>query len=594
MKNKNQVFIRAIFIGLIFALTITDFVFAESQAGKVLVSYGFDDKGLELDGNRLFLFQNATGHVGYSSEFALSGYQSIELQEGQYDEEFTELQGRFPEQKNGLLRFHFAILVENPEQELNIAVAGHQHFRVEKDGIAFWLHTQNGVLIHETNGIPKKLFSIDPFQWYFFDIVYNIDTGKYDLFVDSEKSSDPLVALRDQPNSSNNPHSGIDRFSFIGDLGDRSTVHYFIDDVVLTQYPSLAAARSATEESIKNQRKSRNIDLSELNTSSSVSKPTPIGESSKNFTARRGYLDAFLEVQTMLRQTPRCLPAIVPSDVGLSAADLNGLLRGVEGPNLEERIRLGLRKENVSEEFVPTKYWVEGCILLRTQKASEAKLKFLDALKERPKMPLFQAALALANAASGDSDGADAILLELENVWSNDPRLPALKSFIHSLKGNYSEAKNAIELLSTQVREHPDDHVLGEFLIGDNSDNLVKALRKDFPNDWKKRIDDLFIAQNYYYNLLWSGQFVEARTYAHEIYSALDALQVRSLSWREREADAAYFSGNKKEAMALYQEILERSPKKRVVWRKLLDVAHQLNDREFEQSLRKRFAKEGF
>ncbi len=559
--------------------------------GSVLVSYGFDDDNLELDGNKLFLFQNASGRVGYSSEFALSGYQSIELQEGQFDEEFTELQGRFPEQSSGILRFHFAILVENPEEELNIAVAGHKHFRVKKDGIAFWLHTQDGVLIHETDGIPRKLFSIEPFQWYFFDIVYDIDRGRYDLYVDSESKPAALIELKDQPNASNNPRSGIDRFSFIGDLGDRSRVHYFIDDVVLTQYPSIASARRSTLEAqvaSRAERKHRDTaPPAELSTFS-----PPPAHRPRAHGARRGYLDGFLEMQSMLRQTPRCLPATSPNDLGLDGDAVENLLVGVEGANLEDRLSRALASEEISPSLVPTKKWVAGCVLLRKQRPTEARIAFESALKSQPDNTLFKAAKTLALAAVEDFEDADILLLDLEKDWSFDPRLPALRSYVQSLKGKFSDAKNALALLSDQLKTHPEDHILGEFLAGDSTDQLLQSLRRDYPSEWRKRLDDLFVAQNYYYNVLWSSDFKAAESYAHDIYAGLTNLKIKSLSWLEREADAAYFAGDRRKAATLYQEILLQSSKRRVTWRKLLDVAHQLSDRKFEQTLRRRFARE--
>ena len=65
---------------------------------------------------------------------------------------------------------HWIVDVVNPDQTLNIALAGPSHFTLTKDGIAFWLKTTNGVLHHVSDSIPKKLFPIDPFAWYLVDV----------------------------------------------------------------------------------------------------------------------------------------------------------------------------------------------------------------------------------------------------------------------------------------------------------------------------------------------------------------------------------------------------------------------------------------
>ena len=75
------------------------------------------------------------------------------------------------------------------------------------------------------------------------------------------------------------------------------------------------------------------------------------------------------------------------------------------------------------------------------------------------------------------------------------------------------------------------------------------------------------------------------------MFEGLKKLNITSLSWREREADAAYMRGDKGKATQLYEEIVNLQPKRRVVWRKLLDVAHQLSNRSFEFQIRRRFSK---
>jgi hypothetical protein len=88
----------------------------------------------------------------------VSGHRSVELRDVAGDGDFPELQGYFPVRGKGHLFFHFAFLTTDPKQELNIALAGPRYFQLEKDGIAFWLGTRDGRLVHHSDRIPKRLF----------------------------------------------------------------------------------------------------------------------------------------------------------------------------------------------------------------------------------------------------------------------------------------------------------------------------------------------------------------------------------------------------------------------------------------------------
>jgi hypothetical protein len=215
---------------------IVALVCAASSAGAgVLVQYSFDDGLTDTGPDTFAVFQNAKGHVRLSSQIHFSGYRSIELRDVAGDGDFPELQGYFPERKSGQLFFHFAMLVVNPDQSLNIALAGPSHFTVMKDGIAFWLETNRGVLRHVSDSIPKKLFTVEPFVWYIVDVRSDIGRGTYDLTIHKEGVSAPLVELTDQPNASNAAASSIDKFSFVGSVfEDDSNVTYYVDDVVIS------------------------------------------------------------------------------------------------------------------------------------------------------------------------------------------------------------------------------------------------------------------------------------------------------------------------------------------------------------------------
>jgi hypothetical protein len=207
---------------------------AAAASSSVLVQYSFDDGLTDTGPDTFAVFQNAKGHVRLVSQIRYSGYRAIELRDVKGDGDFPELQGYFPERAAGELFFHFAMLVANPEEPLNIALAGRSHFSMTKDGIAFWLKTRDAELLHVSDSIPKRLFKIEPFVWYVADVRYDIDKGTYDLTIRKEGTKTPVVALTDQPNATHSADSSVDKFSFVGSVfEDDSDVTYYVDDVVI-------------------------------------------------------------------------------------------------------------------------------------------------------------------------------------------------------------------------------------------------------------------------------------------------------------------------------------------------------------------------
>jgi hypothetical protein len=100
-----------------------------------------------------------------------------------------------------------------------------------------WLRSQglltlkDGAIRHVTDGIPEVLVpNVEPFQWYRFEVVYDVGRGTYDLRL-GIGDDPPIVTKRNQPNAPGAPGSGVSIFSFIGDLRDRSSVRYYIDSL---------------------------------------------------------------------------------------------------------------------------------------------------------------------------------------------------------------------------------------------------------------------------------------------------------------------------------------------------------------------------
>jgi len=150
------------------------------------------------------------------------------------DGNFPELQGYFPVITRGTLYAHFALLTTTPLEELNVALAGPAGFRLARNGIALWLRAREGFLVHVSDSIPKRLFELEPFTWYFVDVTYRVGAGTYDLVIRQEGDPRPRVRLENQLNAASQPGSSVNMFSFVGDVEDDvSEVVYYVDDVVM-------------------------------------------------------------------------------------------------------------------------------------------------------------------------------------------------------------------------------------------------------------------------------------------------------------------------------------------------------------------------
>lgn len=333
----------------------------------VLVRYSFDDGLTDTGPDTFAVFQNAKGHVRLSSQFRYSGYRSIELRDVADDQDFPELQGYFPERKAGRLFVHFAMLVVNPEQSLNVALAGPSHFSVTKDGIAFWLKTREGMLYHVSDSIPKKLFQLEAFVWYIVDARLDITRGTYDLTIHKEQTPAPLVELTDQPNSANAPGSSVSMFSFVGSVfEDDSNVTYYVDDVSL-----------GTDEKV-------------------ILGP---------FVApgrRKLFIDRWRETKSLMLKNPGCPPAVSFEDFGLT--------------------------EPSADDAAATAY--RGvCDAMKKSPVAAAK-RFRELAAQNPRAPIYAIGELTALMQSDDEDAARRRWQELEPLLQNDVRYGMLAAMM--------------------------------------------------------------------------------------------------------------------------------------------------------------------
>jgi tetratricopeptide (TPR) repeat protein len=512
----------------------------------VLASYSFDDD-VTTGPDTFAIWQGARhnqggrGHVRLSGAFHVSGHRSVELKDVAGDSDFPELQGYFPVRLAGQLFFHFAFLTTDPGQELNIALAGPRCFQLEKDGIAFWLATREGRLVHYSDGIPKRLFVPEAFAWYAVDVTYHIAAGRYDLVIRAEGRDAPLVSLRGQPNAVSQPGSTVDKFSFVGaPFSDGSSVVYYVDDVVI-----------GTDESVTK---------------------LPFAAPGR----RKLFLDSFGEYQRLLRERPRCLPAIGPEDFGLTPSDLQALVAAGFAESLQGLIAApGAASSRRPSERGPERWqrvleaafaWNEGCSALERGDASLAHARFGAAAQEVPEGPLFSLSAALALAALGKIEEADD-RLALVSQWRHEPRYAVASAYVGLAR---RDLERALEWLQDPAARALDREVLS------GGEEPVLAL----------------VTEQYYYVLLWRGAYDDARDYALRAAERSGRARLPTAPWTVRAADASFYRRDTSEARELYEGALaeeEDWAALREIYLKLADLAFLAGDLTGERRLREHY-----
>lgn len=548
-------------------LVLTFFLFfgvLNALSDTTLVQYGFDET-LPSAKDGFLIFENTRGFVEPSSDEKFSGYKSLQIKEEPLDNGFVELQGLYGPVIAGDVLFHFAILIKNPEEELNIAIAGPEHFYMKKDGMFFWLKTLNGNLHHHADGIPKRIGKLEASTWYVVDAVLHIERGTYDLRIINSRTREVLALLKEQPNATHSPGSRISKLSFIGDLEDRSTANYFVDDVELSIL-STPLDLDAPQE-IKKPR-FREALVGEIN---------PLGD--RNYVAqaipsspRKGYLEEYKELKQLLFERPVCLPATSLSDFGISQKDL----QGVENP---EEIRGAIKTDDSSIpspeslKGVTAKTiaeWRLGCVSLAAGDYQNANLRLHRAAELSPNLALTHSALVMTALALKDRAGAELELSLLYKLWATDARLPVLLGAVTRTFDGYEQAVESLKGVAQQMSESQVRQQISTLVVGD--DARFDELKATFKGRWKSELDDLYIGQSYYFSLLFADRPREAAEFARKLITRYQEIPRAQTTWKEREADALAFAGELAQAKESYRTLLNECPSCKTARAKLADL----------------------
>jgi hypothetical protein len=514
----------------------------------ILAGYSFEDD-VATGPDTFAIWRGARGHVVLSRAFHQSGGRSVELRDVVGDGDFPELQGYFPERRDGHLYLHFALLTTDPDEELNVALAGPRFFQMEKDGLAFWLATRGG--------------RPEAFVWYGVDVAYSVERGQYALRVRREGQDEPLVDLRRQPNTTSRPGSAVDKFSFVGaPFSDASNVTYFVDDVVLGVDEAVLA--------------------------------TPFAAPGR----RRLFVDRFLELKRRLEERPRCLPAGEIADIGLVEVDVRGsrdegllallerALTGRDGSGGDSSARSLGRWEPF---FEAVSAWHGGCAALEGGDAAAGLAAFERALELAPRGPIFAVSRAMALADLGRTSEADEQLLEVAAAWRDDPRYAVASAWAGIRRGDLDRAEELLHDPALRVLDR-DVNPLWELVrTGSFTREELAAVRRSLRDEFHLRVEETLVAEQYYYVQLWRERYGLAADYARVMSERLTRAGAPSALWVERAGDAAFLERDLDLARELYQEASQDPD--RLAWAelKLADVAYLTGDLEEERALREKY-----
>lgn len=516
-----------------------------------LAGYSFDDDRIDTGPDTFRVFENSKGWVSLSTEFPYSGYYSVQLQDVPYDGDFPELQGYFAVRGSGRVHFHFAFMVADPSQALNIALAGPAGFSLKRDGIGFWLLLQEGRLRHTSDSIPKPLFDPAPFVWYEVDMDYDIGRGRYNLRI--MDGTAPVVDIKDVANASNQPGSAVDKFSFIGDLGeDTSKVSYFVDDIWIT---------------------------------------ANIGTVPATFVApgrRKLFIDRWNDRQHLLQANPACLPFSKAEDFGLSQEWLNANIdkatRKVFWQALSDSSQAIILPPPLDAWRAGIAAWREGCRYLSEGKPDQALKFFAKAGQNLPDAPLPELSHIQALAALGRWSEVDAALAIASRSWGADLRFAVAVGQIGFMRGDLRMLDDWWNIDAETVPDSDFAAWADEYFATHvDAPKLARMLENKHRNRYLQRY---VIAEQHFFALLWRASYSDAQRYAQHLAEHFAAFPRARALWLERSGDAAFLGGWRDAAGEAYRTAATLAGNSPGPLEKLADLAYLSGDNGQERRYR--------
>ena len=526
--------------------------FTTGRLGSVDIRYDFESIDVASGPDTFELFESATSDVSLSSQYAFRGSRSLHIQDFLENRSFPEFQGYFPTINAGTVEIGFALMTPDPLEPFNVAIAGKQHFQMIKDGLGFWLINDKGTLRHMSDSIPKRLFELTAYQWYWFALELDLSNGEYSIQVNDE-SGQQLVQLEKQKQPTNSKRSSIYKYSFIGDIEDRGSANLYIDEFVLT---------------------------------------TDYADSPKPLIApgrRTLFVDRWNQYHKNLQDFNFCLPPKLPYDFidSYNTDGLKTLQNNIESLKLllSSPTQKTLTDFSHQDQLISgIARWSQGCLDLKNKHYKKALTNLEAARRMIGNSPATQLSLALAYAKTNQNFGAKSLISRGQLKWPDDIRWSVLSASVAFTTGQSENSEEALRGLANSLELNSS---LTKILIEDIGwikRPAAKILERE--DVWNEQTEDFIVAEQYYYSLLWQSQYRQAKDYADDFNKLLGRYAIESPLWYERAGDAAFFSMSLNSAEREYQKALKLQPYRMSSLLKIADVYFLQGRVEDERRLR--------
>ena len=526
--------------------------FKTGSFGSVNIQYDFESREIDSGPDTFEIFAQSSSNVSLSMEYAYRGRSSLHIQDFRKNQSFPEFQGYFPTVSRGVVYIGFALMTPNPEERFNIAFAGDKHFQLAPNGFGFWLLNDHGTLRHVSDSIPKRLFKLDPFQWYWFEIELDVSAGDYSLNVTDEFGAE-VVSLSKQAHPMNAKGSNLVKYSFAGDLSDQGGANFFIDEFVLR---------------------------------------TDYADSPKELVApgrRSLFVDQWNDYHKRAQTLDFCLAPKLPYDFidvynvdGLQVLQKNvAVLRSLLASPSSEYLAEFKHDEDLINGVAK---WAEGCLLLKNKQYDEAIDRLEKASHLIGNAPAVHLAEALAYANNGQYFIAHSIVNHAHIQWPDDIRWEVVMAALGFMSGQIENSEQVLTYVANTLQR--DKHLANSLMenLGWLTSLATTNLKSQFVFDEKAKA--FIVAEQYYYSLLWQDRFDDAEHYARKFIRLLDWHGYESPIWFERAGDAALLGNRLSSADKHYLYALTLEPERLSTLQKLADVYFLQGRAEDERQLR--------
>jgi len=523
-----------------------------------LLEYNFDAQLLEPGPDTFQVFKNNRNNAALIYEMAHSGSASIHLTDPIGDGDFVEFQGYFERHDSGLLSLEFSFLLTDTATSFSMALTGEKRYKLDKNGINFWLRYDSEWLRSYSNSIPKKLFQPEAFVWYTVRADLDFEKNAYALRIADEREAVHFAAQSLPMAPGSHAQHSVMEFSFVGDIYDKQPSDFFIDSFRI---------RSSTHEA-----------------------PPLLAPGRRTL-----FVDQWNAYQMRATEKLQCLPAIDLKDIGIEDDELAAIFKRGE---MEELLQLTARSsthqsvntQNLHPSLQALSHWKRSCELLAEgNKATAAHQAIEAALAIAPQAYIYRLNAIIIDAASLTPTE---LLGKVSYLDSSDLRSEIALAMIASHHKIDSAAQNFFAPDLSPNFSPALGHKLAELeanLKETSTANptalALEQLKNYMPEEWEAYLAWSVAAEYEYLGMLGAGNYDQASEFANQIVATLSQTNLPSFLWQERNADTALLLNQPQVAAKLYENLRSKIPLKRVEL-KLSDAYYLLGNYESERALR--------